>query len=37
MPNTLNPVLFFIGGENGPSHVAGTPVFNPSIGEVIAE
>jgi len=34
---TLEPCPFFIGGEWLTPNHAGTPVFNPSIGEVIAE
>src|SRR3984885_14107932 len=37
MSKTLEPCPFFIGGEWLQPKVAGTPVFNPSIGEVIAE
>src|SRR5579872_6216717 len=35
--NSLTPCPFFIGGEWLQSNRASTPVFNPSIGEVIAE
>ena len=34
---TLEPCPFFIGGEWVQSKAATTPVFNPSVGEVIAE
>jgi malonate-semialdehyde dehydrogenase (acetylating)/methylmalonate-semialdehyde dehydrogenase len=37
MPTTLEPCPNFIGGEWLPPKVAGTPVFNPSTGETIAE
>ena len=37
MSKTLEPCPFFIGGEWLQPKVAGTPVYNPSIGEVIAE
>ena len=37
MSEILEPCPFFIGGEWIESKLAGTPVFNPSIGEVIAE
>src|SRR6266568_2700846 len=37
MTNTLESCPFYIGGEWLQPKVAGTPVFNPSIGEVIAE
>jgi malonate-semialdehyde dehydrogenase (acetylating)/methylmalonate-semialdehyde dehydrogenase len=37
MNPTLQPCPFFIGGEWLEPKLAGTPVFNPSIGEVIAE
>jgi malonate-semialdehyde dehydrogenase (acetylating)/methylmalonate-semialdehyde dehydrogenase len=36
-PTPLSPCPFFIGGEWIEPKLAGTPVFNPSIGEVIAE
>jgi malonate-semialdehyde dehydrogenase (acetylating)/methylmalonate-semialdehyde dehydrogenase len=34
---SLSPCPFFIGGDWLQPKVAGTPVFNPSVGEVIAE
>ena len=37
MSKTLEPCPFFIGGEWLQPKVAGTPVFNPSTGDVIAE
>src|SRR5262245_35809473 len=37
MSNILEPCPFFTGGEWLTPKIAGTPVFNPSIGEVIAE
>ena len=37
MPLTLEPCPFYIGGEWLQPKVAGTPVFNPSTGETIAE
>ncbi len=37
IPSALMPCPFFIGGEWIESKAAGTPVYNPSIGEVIAE
>src|SRR6516165_4650501 len=37
MSQTLEPCPFYIGGEWLQLKVASTPVFNPSIGEVIAE
>src|SRR5688572_13881679 len=37
MATTLESCPFFIGGEWLQPKVTGTPVFNPSIGEVIAE
>ncbi|HEU5070126.1 MAG TPA: CoA-acylating methylmalonate-semialdehyde dehydrogenase [Verrucomicrobiae bacterium] len=37
MAATLEPCPFFIGGEWVQPRLAGTPVFNPSVGEVIAE
>src|SRR5882757_9312357 len=37
MANTLTPCPFFIGGEWLSQKAGSTPVFNPSIGEVIAE
>ena len=37
MNTTLEPCPFFIGGEWLQPKVAGTPVFNPSTGDIIAE
>jgi malonate-semialdehyde dehydrogenase (acetylating)/methylmalonate-semialdehyde dehydrogenase len=37
MAATLEPCPFFIAGEWVQPRLAGTPVFNPSVGEVIAE